>query len=77
MSSVRSLSKWIFARFGNADAHGSGETRGTCLAALQLMVYYRYLPTTQTKAAKAETSGAEEDKSKGKKSKDIDVEVDI
>ena len=32
----------------NADAHGSGDTMATCLCALQLMVYYRYLPTTQT-----------------------------
>ena len=56
---------------------GAGDTMTTCLCALQLMVYYRYLPTTQTKAAKAETSGEEEDKAKGKKSKDIDVEVDI
>ena len=55
----------------------AGHTMTTCLCALQLMVYYRYLPTTQTKAAKAETTGEEEDKSKGKKSKDIDVEVDI
>lgn len=31
----------------NADAHGSGDTMATCLSALQLMVYYRYLPTTQ------------------------------
>ena len=31
----------------NADAHGSGDTMATCLCALQLMVYYRYLPTTQ------------------------------
>ena len=32
----------------NNDAHGSGDTMATCLCALQLMVYYRYLPTTQT-----------------------------
>jgi hypothetical protein len=31
----------------NADAHGSGDVMSTCLCALQLMVYYRYLPTTQ------------------------------
>ena len=31
----------------NKDAHGSGDTMATCLCALQLMVYYRYLPTTQ------------------------------
>ncbi len=36
--------------FENRDAHTSRPTMDTCLAALQLMVYYRYLPTTQTKA---------------------------
>ncbi len=53
-----------------------GDTMATCLCALQLMVYYRYLPTMQTKAAKAITEPTEEETSK-KKSKDIDVEVDI
>ena len=53
-----------------------GDTMTTCLCALQLMVYYRYLPTTQTKATKAETSG-ESDKKDKKKSNDVDVEVDI
>ena len=49
-------------------------TMATCLAALQMMVYYRYLPTTQTKAAAVER----EDKStKKSKSKDVDIEVDI
>jgi len=31
----------------NSDAHGAGDTMSTCLCALQLMVYYRYLPTTR------------------------------
>ena len=31
----------------NTDAHGAGTTMSTCLCALQLMVYYRYLPTTK------------------------------
>ena len=53
---------------------GGGDTMATCLCALQLMVYYRYLPTTQTKAAKAITEPEDSGK---KKSKDIDVEVDI
>ena len=54
-------------------------TMGTCLVALQLMVYYRYLPTTQTKAAKVEAHDDDADAKKGskKKSKDVDVEVDI
>ena len=53
---------------------GGGDTMATCLCALQLMVYYRYLPTTQTKAAKAITES--EDNKKGK-SNDVDVDVDI
>ena len=53
-----------------------GDTMTTCLCALQLMVYYRYLPTMQTKAAKAITEPTEEETTK-KKSNDVDVEVDI
>ena len=34
--------------------HYNYDVMGTCLAALQLMVYYRYLPTTQLKAAEVE-----------------------
>ena len=52
-----------------------GNTMSTCLCALQLMVYYRYLPTTQTKAAKAITEPDDDDKKN--KSKGVDVEVDI
>ena len=58
-------------------------TMGTCLVALQLMVYYRYLPTTQTKAAKAEDHGDDDAKDGGSKkaakkaAKEVDVEVDI
>ena len=37
----------------NAD-HYSSATMDTCLAALQLMVYYRYLPTTKQDAVKVE-----------------------
>ena len=53
----------------------AGDTMATCLCALQLMVYYRYLPTTQTKAAKAITDADDSDKKK--KKQDVDVEVDI
>jgi len=53
-------------------------TMGTCLVALQLMVYYRYLPTTQTKAAKAESHDDDDGpKKSGNKKKDVAVEVDI
>ena len=51
-------------------------TMGTGLIALQLMVYYRYLPTTQTKAAKVE-SDEPSPKSGKKKGKEVSVEVDI
>ena len=58
-----------------SDSLGGDTTMTTCLCALQLMVYYRYLPTTQTKAAKAITEP--EDSGKKGKSNDIDVDVDI
>ena len=52
---------------------GGGDTMTTCLCALQLMVYYRYLPTTKIEAAKP--AAKEDDKKKA--AKDVDVEVDI
>ena len=52
-------------------------TMATCLAALQMMVYYRYLPTTQTKAARAITSGDDDGAKKKSKARDLDIEVDI
>ena len=62
---------WVADEWGK---NIGGDTMPTCLCALQLMVYYRYLPTTQTSAAKTD-SGTE--KSAGKKSADVSVEVDI
>ena len=48
-----------------------GNTMSTCLCALQLMVYYRYLPTTKLEATAVDDSSAT-------KTKDtVDVEVDI
>lgn len=38
----------------NVDQHGDRPVMDTCLAALQLMVYYRYLPTTSAEATKFE-----------------------
>ena len=38
----------------NADAHTDRPVMDTCLAALQLMVYYRYLPTTSKEAVQVE-----------------------
>ena len=72
----RPIGYWSLSKNDSLGA-GGGDTMATCLCALQLMVYYRYLPTTQTKAAKAETTGEEDKKDAKKKSKDVDVEVDI
>jgi len=38
----------------NVDTHTDRPVMDTCLAALQLMVYYRYLPTTSAEAVKVE-----------------------
>ena len=46
--------------YENKDQFSSRPYMDSCLVALQLMVYYRYLPTTQTSAAKED---AEEDSS--------------
>ena len=45
---VADVGWWI-----NGDAHTDRPVMDTCLAALQLMVYYRNLPTTSTAAVKA------------------------
>ena len=58
----------------NKDAHTTRPAMDTCLAALQLMVYYRYLPTTQLKATEVEKDV--EDLSKDK-SGEINVTIDI
>ena len=46
----------------------------TCLAALQLMVYYRYLPTTSLKAAEVE---ADVEALSKDKSGEVGVSIDI
>ena len=72
----RKIGYWPFV--ADNTCRSGGDTMTTCLCALQLMVYYRYLPTTQTKAAKAITTGEPDDApSKDKKAKEVDVEVDI
>ena len=58
----------------NKDPHTTRPVMDTCLAALQLMVYYRYLPTTQLKATEVEKDV--EDLSKDK-SGEIKVTIDI
>lgn len=60
------------------DQGYNNPTMGTCLCALQLMVYYRYLPTTQTKAGRVEREDAPEKKDvKKAKKAEVEVEVDI
>ena len=64
--------------YKNEDVHTSRPYMDTCLAALQLMVYYRYLPTTSVKAGADEGSADAEDAAKAMdKSKDVNVTVDI
>ena len=62
--------------YENADVHTSRPVMDTCLTALQLMVYYRYLPTNQIE--NAPVANAEKGKlaSVDRKS-DVDVEVDL
>lgn len=60
-------------RWENKD-HYNYDVMGTCLAALQLMVYYRYLPTTQLKATEVE---ADVETLSKDKSDEIGVSIDI
>lgn len=63
----REIGHWV-----NGD-HYNYDVMGTCLAALQLMVYYRYLPTTKLDATKIDEAAEVE---KVKKD-DIPVTIDI
>ena len=63
--------------FENQDVHTSRPYMDTCLAALQLMVYYRYLPTTSVKAGADEAVGDGDGAKAIDKSKDVAVTVDI
>jgi len=49
----------------NTDAHSTRPVMDTCLCALQLMVYYRYLPTTSLAAAEVEADVQALTKDKG------------
>ena len=60
--------------YQNNDAHSTRPYMDTCLAALQLMVYYRYLPTTSTKAGSDDHQEAVAAKTP-EKSKDVEVIV--
>ena len=60
--------------WNNKDDHSSGQVMSTCLCALQLMVYYRYLPTTQ---AEKGASKVDDSSKKKRKASDVKIEVDI
>lgn len=75
----RKIGYWKMNK-AEATCASGGDTMTTCLCALQLMVYYRYLPTTQTKAARAETPADDAARKKAeakKKAREVAVEVDI
>jgi hypothetical protein len=57
---------------GVPDEHTGGRTQDTCLCALQLQVYYRYLPTFQ-----APNHVVEEKVEMVDKEEDIDIELNI
>lgn len=58
------------------ESHGDGDTMSTCLCALQLMVYYRYLPTSKIENS-ASKSSDKDDANKKKVKQEVEVEVDI
>ncbi|MBR7179998.1 MAG: terpene cyclase/mutase family protein [Kiritimatiellae bacterium] len=60
--------------YQNSDAHTTRPVMDSCLVALQLMVYYRYLPTTQTKAAEEIHDSGDAPVDSGD---DVGVDVDI
>ena len=66
-----------FVRRENKDAHTSRPYMDTCLTALQLMVYYRYLPTTTVKAGADEVGENVAGAKTMDKSNDVKVSVDI
>lgn len=62
--------------FENKDAHSTRPYMDTCLTALQLMVYYRYLPTTSVKAGEDEV-GNDKSETNLSNGNDVQVKVDI
>ena len=59
--------------FENDDRWSTRPVMDSCLVALQLMVYYRYLPTMQTRAGEVET----EPPSNVPVMDEVEVDVDI
>ena len=62
--------------YENKDVHSTRPYMDTCLAALQLMVYYRYMPTTSVKAGADELEDAATAKNVDN-SADVPVAVNI
>ena len=70
----RSIGYWKM--IAEETCGSGGDTMATSLCALQLMVYYRYLPTTSLKAGRVDNAGDDEEEKK-KKAREVEVEVDI
>ena len=64
----REIGHWV-----NGDTYNY-DVMATCLAALQLMVYYRYLPTTQLKATEVE---ADVESLSKDSAGEVNIEIDI
>lgn len=83
-SSIKTIDQTIEGVDGKPKAMGyweggyNGTVMGSCLCALQLMVYYRYLPTSKIDKKAAKDSDAGRSKREAEKKKDtVDIEVDI
>ena len=63
--------------FENKDAHSTRPYMDSCLAALQLMVYYRYLPTTSLAAGGADDDAKDAGGQSDKDNSDVKVIVDL
>ena len=68
----RPVGHWV-----NKDAHTTRPVMDTCLTALQLMVYYRYLPTTKLDAAKVDEAAETLKQVEKAKKDDIIVTIDL
>ena len=68
----RPVGHWV-----NKDAHTARPVMDTCLAALQLMVYYRYLPTTSTRAAQIDEAAEALKQVEKAKKDDITITFDL
>ena len=69
----RAIGYWKMSK-DEKTCQSGGDTMATCLCALQLMVYYRYLPTTSLKATEVEADIEALSKDKGG---EVKVTIDI